>query len=156
MERREFLCCIGCAGVASLVGCRTPPTPEGPYTGPVRPEDFSVCGIDCKSCDVRKATAEGDQEARIRAVEAWTKTAQQHWGMQTLDPDMLDCRGCRVAGHVQHKGCGRCPIRPCAKGRGLASCGLCPEWQTCERLTGVFADEPAARGNLRRVAQRRG
>ena len=156
MERREFLCCMGCAGAVSLVGCKTSESREGPYTGAERAEDLSVCGVDCKSCDVYKATVHDDREARTRAARTWTETAQQHWGMQTLDPDVLDCRGCRAEGCVQHRGHGRCPIRPCAMKRGLASCGLCPEWQTCERLTEVFADESEARANLGKIARSRG
>lgn len=152
MRRRQFLCCMGGAGAASLTGCRTSESSDGPYTGPVRPKDSSVCGVDCTSCDVYKATVHGDREARVRAAKSRTKTAQKHWGMQTLDPEVLDCRGCRAEGYVQHKGHGRCPMRPCARKRGLASCGLCPEWRTCERLTDVFADEPEARTNLERIA----
>ena len=91
----------------------------------IRPEDLSWCGVDCNSCDVFKATVHGDEEARMRAVKLWTKTAQEHWGMETLDPEILDCKGCRSEGHAKHKGYGRCPISPCAKSRGLASCGLC-------------------------------
>lgn len=158
MNRREFLCCAGCAGLAMLTGCmRTQPatakigvaaTPETP----AKPEDFAYCGVDCKTCDVFKATIHGDGEARRRAAKQFEKTAREHWGMKTLDPTVLDCKGCR-AGGKQHHGYGRCPMRPCAQKRGLASCGLCPEWETCTLLRGVFADEPQAENNLRRVAQ---
>ena len=119
----------------------------------IRPEDLSYCGVDCNSCDVFKATVHGDEEARMRAVKLWTKTAQEHWGMETLDPEILDCTGCRVEGYAKHKGYGRCPIPPCAKSRNLTSCGLCSEWSQCERLSGVFADEPQARKNLEAIAQ---
>ena len=118
----------------------------------LRREDFSYCGVDCSSCDVLRATVHGDRQARTRAAKLFGKTAQEHWGMKTLDPMILDCGGCRVT-KVQHKGHGRCPIRPCARKRGLSSCGLCPEWRKCERLSGVFADEPRARSNLQRIAE---
>jgi len=118
----------------------------------LKPEDLSYCGIRCESCDVFKATVHGDQEARTRAARLFAKTAQEHWGMATLDPMILDCRGCRSGG-IQHKGYGRCPIRLCAQKRNLVSCALCPEWQACERLGGVFADEPQAKGNLQKIAE---
>jgi hypothetical protein len=159
MNRREFLGCMGCAGMAALTGCTTPRPSERKGTGmstgkrAVRPESFSYCGMDCTSCDVFKATVHGDQEARMRAVKLWTKTAQEHWKMETLDPMILDCTGCRAEGYVQHKGYGRCPIRPCARKRGLSSCGLCPTWRECERLSGVLADAPEARENLEQVAK---
>jgi hypothetical protein len=119
----------------------------------VRPESYSYCGINCNSCDVLKATVHGQKEARMRAAKLFAKTAREHWGMEILDPMILDCLGCR-AGGVQHKGYGRCPIRPCAEKRGLASCGLCSDWRECERLSGVFADTPEARNNLEKIAKR--
>ena len=118
----------------------------------LKPESFSYCGMDCSSCDVFKATVHGDHNARMRAAKLFAKTAREHWGMAALDPAILDCRGCRAEG-VQHKGYGHCPIRPCARKRSLASCGLCPEWKGCERLSGVFADAPGARGNLRQISE---
>jgi len=118
----------------------------------LRPEDYSYCGMDCNSCDVFKATVHGDQEARVRAAKHFAKTAREHWGMETLDPMILDCTGCR-AGGVQHKGYGRCPIRPCAQKRGLSSCAFCPEWTNCERLSGVFTDEPEARNHLEAISK---
>jgi hypothetical protein len=138
--------------MAILAGCAAPgPSEKRADKATVKPEDFSYCGIDCKSCDVFKATVLGDHEARLRAAKRWAKTAQEHWHMKTLDPDVLDCAGCRTT-EVQHKGHGHCPIRPCARKRGLVSCGLCPEWRQCDRLSGVLQDEPEARKNLKRIA----
>jgi len=157
MNRRDFLCCIGCAAAATFVACTRPHVSGkkgrgmSTHAAALKPEDFSYCGIDCKSCDVLKATVHGDQEARMRAAKVFTKTAREHWGMETLDPIILDCRGCR-AGGAQHKGYGRCPIRPCAQKRSLSSCALCREWRECGRLSGVFADEPRAKSNLERIA----
>jgi hypothetical protein len=117
----------------------------------VRPEDFAYCGIDCTDCDVYKASAHGDEEARRRALKTWTKTAQEHWGMTSLDPAILKCKGCRAEGKDIFKGCRHCPIRACARRRGLASCGLCPEWRTCKRLDSLLGDCPEARPVLERI-----
>lgn len=158
LSRREFICGVGCAGMAAFAGCASSETSEGRDIGMsteksgVDPEGFSYCGLDCSACDVYKATVHGDEEARMRAVKVWTRTAQQHWGMETLDPMILDCRGCRAKG-PQHKGYGRCPIRRCARERGVASCGLCPEWEECRFLSELLADVPEARGNLQKIAQ---
>lgn len=155
MNRRHFLRGVGCAGMAAFVGCRASAPRERKMStekAPVNPEDFSYCGINCKSCDVYKATVHGDQEARLRAAKVWTKTAQEHWGMKTLDPNILNCAGCRTT-EVKHGGHGRCPILPCARKRGLASCGLCPEWRQCDRLSGLLQDEPKARKNLEAIAE---
>lgn len=117
----------------------------------VGPESFSYCGVDCAGCDVFRATVHGDAEALERALKLWTKTAQEHWGMQTLDPAILRCRGCRTEGAEVFRGCRHCPMRRCAKGKGLASCGLCPDWRQCEPLSHLLADEPRARGNLEQI-----
>jgi len=158
MNRREFLGCLTCVGVASVAGCATQSrtgkdgVPMSAAKTAVRPEDFSYCGIDCGTCDVFKATVHGDADALKRAHQRWTKTAQQHWGMSTLDPAILKCTGCRTEGENIFKGCRHCPIRRCAKDRRLASCGLCPEWTECKRLSGLLADEPQARRHLEQVA----
>jgi len=90
---------MGCAGIAAITGCAMGraggkkgdrmSAPEGS----IRPEDRSYCGFDCNSCDVYKATVHADEEARMRAVQSWTPIAQEHWGMDTLDPSIIDCTG---------------------------------------------------------------
>ncbi len=122
-----------------------------PSEARVRPEDYSTCGLDCRQCDVYAATVHGDQAARLRAAKLFEPTAREHWGLATLDPLILDCRGCR-SGCVQHQGYGRCPIPGCAQSRGLVSCGQCGEWTTCPKVGGVLADEPQARANLQAIA----
>ena len=119
---------------------------------PLKPDDVAYCGVDCTSCDVRKATIGNDKAALERAHKLWTKTAQEHWGMKTLDPAILKCKGCRSEGQDIFKGCRHCPIRRCCRKRGLASCAQCAEWESCGKLKGLFADEPRARENLARIA----
>jgi len=159
MSRQDFLYGVGCAGAAALggciwLGCRKDKgdgmSPDRPTT---RPHELAYCGIDCTGCDVFKATVHGDGQARRRAVEVWTKTAQQHWGMQTLDPAVLNCRRCRTEGEKLFRGCRDCPIRRCARQRDLSSCGLCPEWRQCPRLASLLADSPEARRNLERISE---
>ena len=118
----------------------------------MNPQDFSFCGVDCEACDLYRATITGDKEAFERAYESWTKTAQQHWGMETLDPAILHCRGCRDEGEDRFYGRKVCPIRRCVQERGLSSCGLCSEWRACETLMGLLADCPQARSTLERIA----
>jgi hypothetical protein len=156
MDRRKFLCGLGCAGFAAIAGCagRCACQEDGGIaaeTAALRPEDLSFCGLDCTACDVYKATVHGDQEARIRAAEGWQETARKHWGMETLDPNVLDCRGCRAPGK-KHQGYGQCPAERCARQKGVASCGLCPEWEECRWLVEILTNDPQARINLQRIA----
>ena len=46
--------------------------------GIMKTTDLSYCGVDCKLCDVFRATVHGDGEALRRAHKLWTKTAQKH------------------------------------------------------------------------------
>ncbi|MCL2641541.1 MAG: DUF3795 domain-containing protein, partial [Phycisphaerales bacterium] len=117
----------------------------------MNPEDLSFCGLDCLNCDVYKATKYGDMEARQRAAKVWAKTAKEHWGMETLDPMILDCHGCR-SGMPAHGGKSICPIRSCAQKQGFVSCGQCAKWETCKTLAGLLADEPTAGPNLRKIS----
>ena len=148
MNRREFLCGLTCAGVAGIAACSKIQNGERLA---VKPEDFSFCGLDCLACDVYKATLHGDQEARQRAAKKWEKTAKEHWKMDTLDPMILDCHGCR-SGMPAHGGESYCPIRLCAQKQGFVSCGQCAKWETCETLAGLLTDEPTARPNLRKIS----
>lgn len=157
MKRREFLEFLGCAccaGIAMTAGCTTlrkSAKKESPISADAQTEpcgEHSFCGHDCRSCDIRKATLHGDKEALQRAHDLWKETAREHWGMQTLDPAILKCTGCRTEGPEIFKGCQLCPIRGCVKSKGLISCGLCSEWRKCDKLSGILAKYSEAKGNL--------
>ena len=45
-----------------------------------------------------------------------------------------------------------CPIRLCAAGRQLETCGSCREWEGCEKLAMILGNNPAARKNLSAVS----
>ena len=158
MKRRRFLYCMGCAGITAITGCAVgrflgkKGDKMSAQEGSIRPEDLTYCGLDCNSCDVYKATVHGDQEARMRAVESWTPVAQEHWGIDTLDPSIIDCTGCRT-GKASFKGYGWCPTRACAQERNLSSCGLCNEWQTCDHLSESVGESSEARANLEMISQ---
>ena len=111
----------------------------------MRPTERAYCGINCESCNVLKATLTGDEDSRKLALQEWQETAEKHWGMEVLDPNVLSCRGCRTTGEDIFRGCRFCPIRNCCIGRGLVSCALCGEWQTCARLNELG---PEARDSL--------
>jgi len=39
----------------------------------------------------------------------------------------------------------KCEIRACAVAHGVANCGACPEYDTCEKIQGFLAMVPQAR-----------
>ncbi len=162
MNRRECLRSIGWACVPDLGGCAGAgqggkPRDDAPAaeTAP-DPQAVAYCGVDCETCDIYKAPVHLDAEALERAHASWTQTAQEHWRMETRDPAILRCRGCRVEEEPLFKGCRQCRIRRCVRKRGLASCGQCADWRTCKRLGGLLADCPEAREPLERIAKAAG
>jgi len=94
----------------------------------------------------------GDEEARVRAVDTWTPVAREHWGLDELDPSIIDCTGCR-SGIASFQGYGWCPTRACAQERGIVSGGLCPEWRSGDRWAESVGESAAARANLELISQ---
>ena len=54
----------------------------------------------------------------------------------TIEPDTINCDGCRSSG--EHLGyCSMCEIRECCTKKGLDNCAFCDEY-ICERLDRVY------------------
>ena len=65
-----------------------------------------------------------------------------------IKPEMINCVGCRVDG-VKTPYCeSLCPIRQCALGRGVETCGGCGEMGICEKLRAITGNNADA---LRRL-----
>ncbi len=106
---------------------------------------IAYCGLDCEACEARLATVNGDQALRIRVAKEWSELN----GVE-ITPEMIRCTGCRVDG-VKTPYCDSiCPIRQCALGKGVATCGACEEMEKCEKLGMILGNNPDARRNLAR------
>ena len=101
-------------------------------------EYTAYCGLDCEACEARLATVNNDVELRQRVAKEWSELN----GVE-ITPEMINCVGCRIDG-VKTPYCeSLCPIRQCAMGKGLETCGGCGEMEHCEKLgaiTGNNAD----------------
>jgi carbon-monoxide dehydrogenase catalytic subunit len=76
-----------------------------------------------------------------KTLEAWKK---QFSAEMTLDA--VTCDGCTSGGC--HGGyTGECPIRACGMAKGIANCGLCPEY-SCEKLDAFVVRIPGGRARL--------
>ena len=111
-------------------------------------EKLSYCGLDCTTCDVYKYTLTGKSDNFDKMVTTWSRTARKHWGMASLDPKMLHCKGCRYDGEDGFHSTKVCPIRKCAIKKGLKSCGLCAKLDKCSIISGLLNDCLDARKNL--------
>ena len=106
---------------------------------------IAYCGLDCEVCEARTATVNNDDALREKVAKRWSEL-----NGVTITPEMIRCTGCRVDG-VKTPYCDSiCPIRQCALGRGVATCGACEEMEKCEKLGMILGNNPEARRNLAR------
>ena len=91
-------------------------------------EYIAYCGLDCESCEARLATINNDATLRQKVAKEWSELN----GVE-ITPEMIHCVGCRIDGAKTPYCESLCPIRPCAMGRGLETCGGCREMERCVR-----------------------
>ena len=105
----------------------------------------AYCGLNCETCEARIATANDDWELRRKVAALWSKL-----NAAEITPEMIQCVGCRVEG-VKTPFCeSLCPIRQCALSRKVETCGSCGEWEGCEKLGAITANNEDA---LRRIKE---
>jgi hypothetical protein len=102
---------------------------------------IAYCGLVCSTCPLFVATRAND-EKEARRVAALLK---REYGIDAAAGD-IQCDGC-VGGGRLYVNCARCEIRPCAIGRGVSSCGACPDFP-CMKIEAFLKAEPAARDAL--------
>lgn len=105
---------------------------------------MKICGLDCETCDARIATLTDDAALREKTAKTWSEL-----NGVPITPEMINCEGCRVDG-VKTPFCDAlCPIRQCALKKGIATCGDCPEMETCETVGSVHKSDSEAKARLR-------
>ncbi len=103
---------------------------------------IAYCGIACSSCDAFLATQSGDPAELERVAAAWR--AQVDPGITTAD---IPCNGCLAEVGPLCSYCAICPVRICARERGVASCAYCGDYP-CDKLAPHFAHAPQMRDVL--------
>ena len=104
---------------------------------------IAYCGLDCEACEARLATVSNDQELRVRVAAEWSEL-----NGVVITPEMINCSGCRVPG-VKTPYCDSlCPIRQCALGKGMETCGNCPDMKVCGKLGAITENNADARLRL--------
>ena len=104
---------------------------------------IAYCGLDCETCDARIATINNDDELRKKVAAEWSKLN----GVE-ITPEMINCVGCRVDG-VKTPYCeSMCPIRLCAMGKQMKTCGSCPEIKNCQKIEMVIGNNTDAYNRL--------
>ncbi len=105
---------------------------------------IAYCGLDCEKCEARLATVNHDEALRQKVAREWSELN----GVE-ITPEMINCAGCRIDG-VKTPYCeSLCPIRQCALGRGVETCGDCADMDACEKLGPIIGNNSEALGNLK-------
>lgn len=110
---------------------------------------IAYCGLDCEKCDAYLATVRDDQALREKTAQAWAELNHT-----PILPEHINCLGCRAEGS-KTPFCERlCNIRQCALGKGVETCGACPDMEKCPTVGTIFANNPEALKNLKGQEQR--
>ena len=105
--------------------------------------NIACCGLDCEQCDAYIATLDDDQALREKTAKLWAELNHA-----PILPEHINCQGCRADG-VKTVFCEQiCAVRCCALQRGVATCGDCPEMESCPTVGAIFANNPQAKKNL--------
>ena len=107
-------------------------------------EYIAYCGLNCEACEARLATVNNDDALRQRVAREWSELN----GVE-ITAEMINCLGCRIDG-VKTPYCeSLCPIRQCAMGKGLETCGGCGEMERCEKLGAITGNNADALKRLK-------
>ncbi len=105
---------------------------------------IAYCGLDCEKCEARIATVNNDDALRVKVAKEWSELNKVE-----ITPEMINCDGCRVDGAKTPFCAHLCPIRRCAVGRGVNTCGDCAELDSCKTLEMIEAKNAEALPNVK-------
>ncbi len=110
-------------------------------------EILAYCGLICSTCPIYLATRQENEAERTRMRVEIARLCREQYGMNYSQDDITDCDGCLAGGERLFSACTTCPIRKCARERGLENCAHCSEY-TCQKLEAFFVGEPSAETRL--------
>ena len=105
---------------------------------------IGYCGLDCEKCDTYLATINDDQVLREKTAKLWAELNNA-----PILPEHINCEGCRANGAKTVFCENMCGIRKCALNKGVATCGDCPEMDTCRTVGAIISNNQEAMKNLR-------
>ena len=99
---------------------------------------IAYCGLDCTKCGAFIATANNDDVMRAKVAEEWSKAYNVD-----INPEYINCTGCRSTGVKVHYCESMCEVRKCASARSLDTCAQCRNIP-CNALSEIFKMAPQA------------
>ena len=106
---------------------------------------IAICGLDCEKCDAYIATKNNDQSLREKTAKLWSELNHA-----AINPEHINCEGCRMNGAKTLFCSTMCEIRKCAVAKGIETCGYCPEKDICPKVNAIWQNNPQARENLQK------
>jgi len=79
----------------------------------------TYCGLYCGACEIVNARTEEQKQKVIHMFESNIPGWQ-------ASPDQMRCSGCKTEDLFIN--CSKCPIRPCARGKGVEFCHECADF----------------------------
>jgi hypothetical protein len=110
-------------------------------------EMVAYCGLTCQTCPIYLATRQESKEEQASMRAEIVKLCKEQYGINYKLEDITDCDGCRTEGGRLFSACKNCPIRKCAREKGLENCAYCAEY-ACDKLEAFFKTDPTARTRL--------
>ena len=107
-------------------------------------EYIAYCGLNCETCEARIATIHNNNAHRKKVAALWTELN----GVE-ITPEMINCVGCLIEGPKTPYCESLCPIRHCAMGKKVETCGNCAEKESCEKLAAITGNNADAAQNLK-------
>ena len=111
---------------------------------------LAYCGLVCQTCSIYLATRQEKAEEKAKMKAEIARVCREQYGVNYELVDITDCDGCRTEGGRLFTGCGNCPVRKCARQKGLENCAYCAEY-ACEKLEKHFKMDPTAKMRLDEV-----
>jgi hypothetical protein len=95
---------------------------------------YARCGFQCSGCPAYKENIKNPTDQQ-KVSDGWYK----YFGFR-IPPEEIYCDGCMAAEADNPKLLDKnCPVRPCARHRGIDSCGHCPDYG-CKNIKSRIID----------------
>ncbi len=99
---------------------------------------IATCGLICTECEAYIVAQSGDVAAQEALLKKWV----EEYHAEGMTINTMLCDGCkantgRACGH-----CAECEIRACGEAKGVANCGVCAEYHSCEKIAGFMKEVP--------------
>ncbi len=110
-------------------------------------EIIACCGLVCQTCPIYLATRQENKEEQARMRAEIAQLCKEQYGVNYEPEDITDCDGCQTEGERLFSASKNCPIRKCARQKGLENCAYCTEY-ACGKLEAFFSTDPTAKTRL--------